>query len=169
MQENAIKIRTEHLNLWFGKKKVLNDINLKIKKNMITSIMGPSGCGKSTLIRTFNRMNDIIEECKITGAVYLDGLNLYADDVDVVHIRRRVGMVFQKPNPFPKSVYENIAFGPKIHGIRDASRLDDIVKSSLKKAALWDEVKDGLTDSAMALSGGQQQRLCIARTLATNP
>ena len=164
-----MKIRAERLNLWFGKKKILNDINIGIERNMVTSIMGPSGCGKSTLIRTFNRMNDIIEDCKITGAVYLDRLNLYGEDVDVVGIRRLVGMVFQRPNPFPKSVYENIAFGPKIHGIRDKSRLDKIVESSLKKAALWDEIKNGLDESAMALSGGQQQRLCIARTLATNP
>ena len=163
------KIETRNLNLWFGKKHILKDINLKITRNTITSIMGPSGCGKSTLIRTFDRMNDIIETCRIEGEVYLDGINIYDDKVDVVEIRRRVGMVFQKPNPFPKTVYENVAFGPKIHGTQDTSKLDDIVKSSLQQAALWDEVKDTLNDSAMNLSGGQQQRLCIARTLAVNP
>ncbi|MEM4245958.1 MAG: phosphate ABC transporter ATP-binding protein PstB [Candidatus Bathyarchaeia archaeon] len=166
---DSVKIWTENLNLWFGNKHVLRDINLGIVKNRVTSIMGPSGCGKSTLIRTFNRMNDIIEGCRVKGAVYLDGTNLYDDSVDVVEVRRRVGMVFQKPNPFPKSVYENVAFGPKIHGIKDRSRLDEIVESSLRKAALWDEVKDGLDESALSLSGGQQQRLCIARALAINP
>jgi phosphate transport system ATP-binding protein len=169
MKAQDAKIETRNLNLWFGKKHILKDINLKLTRNTVTSIMGPSGCGKSTLIRTFDRMNDIIETCKIEGEVYLDGINIYDDKVDVVEIRRRVGMVFQKPNPFPKTVYENVAFGPKIHGTQDKSKLDDVVKSSLQQAALWDEVKDNLNDSAMNLSGGQQQRLCIARTLAVNP
>jgi phosphate transport system ATP-binding protein len=169
MKVQDAKIETRNLNLWFGKKHILKDINLKITRNTVTSIMGPSGCGKSTLIRTFDRMNDIIENCKIEGEVYLDGINIYDDKIDVVEIRRRVGMVFQKPNPFPKTVYENVAFGPKIHDTQDKIKLDDIVKSSLQQAALWDEVKDNLNDSAMNLSGGQQQRLCIARTLAVNP
>jgi phosphate transport system ATP-binding protein len=169
MKVQDAKIETRNLNLWFGKKHILKDINLKITRNTVTSIMGPSGCGKSTLIRTFDRMNDIIETCKIEGEVYLDGINIYDDKVDVVEIRRRVGMVFQKPNPFPKTVYENVAFGPKIHGTQDKTKLDNVVKASLQQAALWNEVKDNLNDSAMNLSGGQQQRLCIARTLAVNP
>ncbi|WP_455277636.1 phosphate ABC transporter ATP-binding protein PstB [[Eubacterium] cellulosolvens] len=165
----SIKIATEGLNLWFSDKHILKDINLKIKNTTVTSIMGPSGCGKSTLIRTFNRMNDIIDNCRIEGAVYIDKTNIYDIKIDMIDLRRRVGMVFQKPNPFPKSIYENVAFGPKIHGTKDKSKLKKIVESSLKKAALWDETKDRLNESAMKLSGGQQQRLCIARSLATNP
>jgi phosphate transport system ATP-binding protein len=168
--DDNIKIATEKLNLWFGNKHVLKNIDLQIEKNKVTSIMGPSGCGKSTLIRTFNRMNDIIEECKIEGAVYIDKFNIYDDNkVDLVDLRRRIGMVFQKPNPFPKSIYDNVIFGPRIHGNKNKSELNRIVESSLKIAALWDETKDRLNESAMNLSGGQQQRLCIARALATNP
>jgi len=169
MQKHPLKIRVEKLSLWFGTKHILKSIDLGIGKNSVTSIMGPSGCGKSTLIRTFNRMNDLVENCRIEGAVILDDTNIYDSSVDVVEIRRKVGMVFQKPNPFPKSVYENVAFGPRIHGFREKSKLDEIVETSLGRAALLDEVKDGLDDSALDLSGGQQQRLCIARALAINP
>jgi phosphate transport system ATP-binding protein len=163
------KIMVEKLNLWFGSKHILKSIDLGIDSNSVTSIMGPSGCGKSTLIRTFNRMNDLVENCRIEGAVILDDENIYDSKVDVVEIRRKVGMVFQKPNPFPKSVYENVAFGPRIHGVQEKSKLDGIVEFSLSRAALWEEVKDRLHDSALDLSGGQQQRLCIARALAINP
>ena len=166
-EKRPCKIRVEKLNLWFGSKHILKSIDLGIDGNSVTSIMGPSGCGKSTLIRTFNRMNDLVENCRIEGAVILDNTNIYDPSADVVEIRRKVGMVFQKPNPFPKSVYENVAFGPRIHGVRE--KLDEIVETSLSRAALWDEVKDGLDDSALDLSGGQQQRLCIARALAINP
>ena len=165
----SIKIETDGLNLWFSDKRILKEINLKIRNTTVTSIMGPSGCGKSTLIRTFNRMNDIIENCRIEGTVYIDGKDIYDNKTDTIDLRRRVGMVFQKPNPFPKSIYENVAFGPKIHGTKVNSKLKEIVELSLKKAALWDETKDRLNESAMKLSGGQQQRLCIARSLATNP
>jgi len=169
MEDHRAKIKTEKLNLWFGSKHVLKDISLGISENCVTSIMGPSGCGKSTLIRTFNRMNDLVETCRIEGKVYLDNKNIFDSNVDVVEIRKKTGMVFQKPNPFPKSVYENVAFGPKIHGTKDKSQLDEIVESSLKKSGLWEEVEDRLNDSALDLSGGQQQRLCIARALSINP
>ena len=162
-------IKTENLNLWYGDKQALFDINIGIKRNKITALIGPSGCGKSTLIRCFNRMNDIIDGCRIKGKVIFDGINIYQEDIDVVEIRKKIGMVFQKPNPFPKSIYENVAYGPKIHGIRDKKELDEIVERSLKAAALWDEVKDRLHESALSLSGGQQQRLCIARALAVEP
>ena len=168
-EKRPCKIMVEKLNLWFGSKHILKSIDLGIDGNSVTSIMGPSGCGKSTLIRTFNRMNDLVESCRIEGAVILDDENIYDSKVDVVEIRRKVGMVFQKPNPFPKSVYENVAFGPRIHGVQEKSKLDGIVEFSLSRAALWEEVKDRLHDSALDLSGGQQQRLCIARALAINP
>ncbi|RLF44596.1 MAG: phosphate ABC transporter ATP-binding protein [Thermoplasmata archaeon] len=162
-------IKTENLNLWYGDKQALFDINIGIKRNKITALIGPSGCGKSTLIRCFNRMNDIIDGCRIKGKVIFDGINIYQEDIDVVEIRKKIGMVFQKPNPFPKSIYENVAYGPRIHGMRDKKELDEIVERSLKAAALWDEVKDRLHESALSLSGGQQQRLCIARALAIEP
>jgi len=162
-------ITAERLNLWYGKKHALIDITVKIPRHRVTALIGPSGCGKSTLIRCFNRMNDIIDGCKIEGKVMLDGEDIYAPHVDVVTLRRRVGMVFQKPNPFPKSIYENVAYGPRVNGINDPDKLDRIVLKSLKDAWLWDEVKDRLDDSAMCLSGGQQQRLCIARALAVEP
>jgi len=162
-------IKTENLNLWYGDKQALFDININIKRNKITALIGPSGCGKSTLIRCFNRMNDIIDGCRIKGKVIFDGINIYQEDIDVVEIRKKIGMVFQKPNPFPKSIYENVAYGPRIHGMRDKKELDEIVERSLKAAALWDEVKDRLHESALSLSGGQQQRLCIARALAVEP
>ena len=162
-------IKTENLNLWYGDKQALFDININIKRNKITALIGPSGCGKSTLIRCFNRMNDIIDGCRIKGKVIFDGINIYQEDIDVVEIRKKIGMVFQKPNPFPKSIYENVAYGPRIHGMRDKKELDEIVERSLKAAALWDEVKDRLHETALSLSGGQQQRLCIARALAVEP
>lgn len=162
-------IKTENLNLWYGDKQALFDININIKRNKITALIGPSGCGKSTLIRCFNRMNDIIDGCRIKGKVIFNGVNIYQEDIDVVEIRKKIGMVFQKPNPFPKSIYENVAYGPRIHGMRDKKELDEIVERSLKAAALWDEVKDRLHESALSLSGGQQQRLCIARALAVEP
>ncbi|MBN1358112.1 phosphate ABC transporter ATP-binding protein [Candidatus Bathyarchaeota archaeon] len=163
------KVETKNLNLWFKDNHVLKDINLTIKENAVTAVMGPSGCGKSTLIRAMNRMNDVISGCRVTGEVYVDGKNVYEDGTNVYDLRRKVGMVFQRPNPFPKSIYENVAFGPKIHKIASGKKLDEIVEKSLRGAALWDEVKDRLNDSAFSLSGGQQQRLCIARALAVEP
>jgi phosphate transport system ATP-binding protein len=148
---------------------VLKDVNLAIKENAVTAVMGPSGCGKSTLIRAMNRMNDVISGCRVTGEVYVDGKNVYEDGTNVYDLRRRVGMVFQRPNPFPKSIFENVAFGPKIHKIASGKKLEETVETSLRGAALWDEVKDRLNDSAFSLSGGQQQRLCIARALAVEP
>ena len=163
------KIRTKALSLWFGRKQVLDNVGLDILENSITAIMGPSGCGKSTLIRVLNRMNDIISGCNITGSVLLDGEDIYSPSVDVVTLRMRVGMVFQKPNPFPKSIYDNVAFGPRIQRHIGKNEMDKVVEESLRGAALWDEVKDRLKDSALDLSGGQQQRLCIARALAVKP
>jgi phosphate transport system ATP-binding protein len=162
-------IKTEHLNLWYGEKQALEDINISIKPNKITALIGPSGCGKSTLIRCFNRMNDLVHNCKISGHVLFDGKDIYGSDADAVEVRKKIGMVFQKPNPFPKSIYENIAYGPRVQGITNKKILDDIVEKSLINAALLDEVKDRLQESAMGLSGGQQQRLCIARSLAIEP
>jgi phosphate transport system ATP-binding protein len=163
------KVETKNLNLWFKDNHVLKDVNLVIKENAVTAVMGPSGCGKSTLIRTMNRMNDIIRGCRITGEVYVDGKNIYEDGTNVYDLRRRIGMVFQKPNPFPKSIFENVAFGPKIHKIASGKKLNELVEKSLREGALWDEVKDRLNDNAFSLSGGQQQRLCIARALAVEP
>jgi len=162
-------ISTEKLNLWYGDSQALKEITMDVANNMVTALIGPSGCGKSTLIRCFNRMNDLVDRCRIEGAINYHGENIYAANADPVEIRRRIGMVFQKPNPFPKSVYDNVAYGPRIHGISNSGKLDVIVERSLKNAALWDEVKDRLNESAMGLSGGQQQRLCIARTLAVEP
>jgi phosphate transport system ATP-binding protein len=162
-------IKTESLNLWYGEKQALRNVSMEFPASRVTALIGPSGCGKSTLIRCFNRMNDLVNTCRVEGAVRFHNENIYANGADVVALRKRIGMVFQKPNPFPKTVYENIAYGPRLHGIREKKALDEIVEKSLEKAALWDEVKDRLHDSAMGLSGGQQQRLCIARTIAVEP
>ena len=163
------KISFKEFNLWYGKKHALKNINIDIKNNLVTAIMGPSGCGKSSLLRSINRINDLIPTCRTGGALLIDGENIYDAKVDVDDLRRRVGMVFQKPNPFPKSIYENVAFGPKIHGAEGKEELDAIVEKSLRGAALWDEVKDRLNENAYSLSGGQQQRLCIARALSIEP
>ena len=162
------KIDMEQLNLHYGSFHALKDVNLSIEEGKITAFIGPSGCGKSTLLKTLNRMNDLIPDCRVTGKVTLDGEDIYGD-MDVNLLRRRVGMVFQKPNPFPMSVYDNIAYGPRTHGVRRRAQLDDTVEAALRAAAIWDEVKDRLHKSALGLSGGQQQRLCIARALAVQP
>ena len=161
-------IQTKNLNLFYGKNQALKNINLDVSRNTVTALIGPSGCGKSTFLRTINRMNDLIEDVKIDGEVLFEDKNIYKD-YDEIQLRKRIGMVFQKPNPFPMSIYDNIAYGPRIHGLKDKKELNKIVEKSLKGAALWDEVKDRLNKSAMGLSGGQQQRLCIARTLAVEP
>lgn len=161
-------IETKNLDLYYGTNKALKNINMNINQNEVTALIGPSGCGKSTFLRTLNRMNDLIEGVKVTGEVLFEGKNIY-DDYDEIALRKRVGMVFQKANPFTMSIYDNIAYGPKIHGIKDKKTLDEIVERSLMGAALWDETKDRLKKSALGLSGGQQQRLCIARTLAVSP
>ncbi|RKI48753.1 phosphate ABC transporter ATP-binding protein [Clostridium paraputrificum] len=161
-------IETKNLDLYYGTNKALKNINMNINQNEVTALIGPSGCGKSTFLRTLNRMNDLIEGVKVTGEVLFEGKNIY-DDYDEIALRKRVGMVFQKANPFTMSIYDNIAYGPKIHGIKDKKTLDEIVERSLRGAALWDETKDRLKKSALGLSGGQQQRLCIARTLAVSP
>lgn len=162
------KFSTENLDLYYGNFHALKGISLQIPEKQITAFIGPSGCGKSTFLKTLNRMNDLVEGCKITGSVKLDGQDIYSG-MDVCLLRKRVGMVFQKPNPFPMSIYDNIAFGPRTHGIRSKSQLDDIVEKSLRDAAIWEEVKDRLKKSALGLSGGQQQRICIARAMAVNP
>ncbi len=162
------KFTIENLNLYYGAFHALKDINMKIPAKNITAFIGPSGCGKSTLLKTLNRMNDIVQSCRVSGKVLLDGEDIYGD-TDVNKLRRRVGMVFQKPNPFAMSIYDNVAYGPRTHGVKNRSELDETVESSLKSAALWDEVKDRLRKSALGLSGGQQQRLCIARALAVVP
>lgn len=162
-------LEARNLNLWFGDAHILEEVSMSIRRNRVTALIGPSGCGKSTLLRCFNRMNDLIDRTKITGDVTFEAGNIYAPGTDVVLLRKRIGMVFQKPNPFPKSVYENVAYGPRVHGIKDRKELDRIVEKSLKDAALWEEVRDRLNNSALGLSGGQQQRLCIARTLAVGP
>jgi phosphate transport system ATP-binding protein len=167
-QEEA-RLITRDLNLHYGPKHALKNINTSLTGNAITALIGPSGCGKSTFLRCLNRMNDLIESVSITGEVLLDGQNLYAKGVDVVALRQRIGMVFQKPNPFSMSIFDNVAFGPRLRGVKNKSELTEIVESSLQGAALWDEVKDELKKNAFSLSGGQQQRLCIARTLATKP
>ena len=161
-------IKTEELNLYYGNVKALKNINIDIEKNKVTALIGPSGCGKSTFLRTLNRMNDLIDSVKIEGSVYYEGKDIYKD-YDVIDLRKKIGMVFQNPNPFPMSIYDNIAYGPRIHGIKTKEKLDQIVEKSLKGAALWEEVKDRLKKNALGLSGGQQQRLCIARTLAVEP
>jgi phosphate transport system ATP-binding protein len=163
------KVDIRNLNVWFREKQVLKDVDLAIKENAVTAIMGPSGCGKTTLIRSINRMNDIISGSRTSGEILIDGVNIYDRDTSVYELRRKVGMVFQKPNPFPKSIFENVAFGLKIHKMASEKKLRDLVERSLVEAALWEEVKDRLNDSAFSLSGGQQQRLCIARALAVEP
>jgi phosphate transport system ATP-binding protein len=163
------KIITRNLNFYYGEKQALTDITLDVFRNRVTAFIGPSGCGKSTFLRTLNRMNDLIDKVRIDGLVEIDGLNIYDKNIDVVQLRKRIGMVFQKSNPFPKSIYDNIAYGPRVNGIHEKRKLDEVVEESLKRAAIWDEVKDRLKDSAMGLSGGQQQRVCIARCLAVNP
>ena len=162
------KFEVENLNLHYGNFHALKDINMKIEEHEITAFIGPSGCGKSTFLKTLNRMNDLVENVKIEGNIHLDGAGIF-QDLDAISLRHRVGMVFQQPNPFPKSVYDNVAYGPRIFGIRKKSQLDEIVERSLRQAAIWDELKDRLNKSALGLSGGQQQRLCIARTLAVEP
>ena len=163
------KIVIEHLNLWYGSFQALKDINLRLPANEITAFIGPSGCGKSTLLKSLNRMNDLVEGCRIEGTVTLDGEDIFSRSMDVNLLRKRVGMVFQKPNPFPMSIYDNVAYGLRTHGIRSRVKLDEIVEKSLRGAAIWDEVKDRLKKSALGMSGGQQQRLCIARALAVEP
>mgnify|MGYP000585871723 CR=1 FL=1 len=164
-----IKISAKNLNLYYGENHALKDINMDIKKNAVTALIGPSGCGKSTFLKSLNRMNDLVENVKITGEVTLDNENIYGENVDTTLLRKKIGMVFQQPNPFPMSIYDNIAYGPRIHGIKNKSKLDEIVEESLRGAAIFDEVKDRLKKSALGLSGGQQQRLCIARALAVQP
>lgn len=161
-------IKTENLNLRYGENQALKNINIEIPEKQITALIGPSGCGKSTFLKTLNRMNDLVDDCKIDGSIYINGTNIYKN-TDVNILRKNVGMVFQKPNPFPMSIYDNIAYGPRIHGIKSKFRLDEIVERSLKQAAIWDECKNRLTKSALSMSGGQQQRLCIARALAVEP
>lgn len=165
---SSVKLKVRDLNLHYGAFQALIGINLDIYENSITALIGPSGCGKSTFLRTLNRMNDMVEGVRITGSVELDGEDIYKDQ-DVFGLRKKVGMVFQKPNPFPKSIYDNVAFGPRLHGVNDKNALDEQVEKSLRSAALWDEVKDRLSRNALSLSGGQQQRLCIARALAVEP
>jgi phosphate transport system ATP-binding protein len=167
--ENKEKILVEDLNFYYGKTQALFNINLSVPEKKVTALIGPSGCGKSTFLRTINRMNDIIDNTRISGTLKIDGNNIYDDNIDVVALRKKAGMIFQKSNPFPKSIFENIAYGPRIHGINDKAALTEIVERSLKSSALWDEVKDRLNQNALGLSGGQQQRLCIARALAIEP
>lgn len=166
---NKIKVKVENLNLYYGENHALNDVNMDIQENAVTAFIGPSGCGKSTFLKTLNRMNDLVDGVRIDGKVLLDGEDIYDPSVDTTILRKKVGMVFQQPNPFPMSIYDNIAYGPRVHGIRDKKRLDQIVEESLRGAAIFDEVKDRLKKSAMGLSGGQQQRICIARALAVQP
>ncbi|WP_038323411.1 phosphate ABC transporter ATP-binding protein PstB [Clostridium sp. KNHs216] len=163
------KISIQDLNLFYGDFQALKSVNMEIPRNKVTAFIGPSGCGKSTCLKTINRMNDLIENCKITGKVTIDGEDIYDPRTDVTLLRKRAGMVFQKPNPFPMTLYDNIAYGPRVHGIKNKQKLDEIVEQSLRSAALWEEVKDRLRKSALGLSGGQQQRLCIARALAVEP
>ncbi len=169
MVQKKIKIKIKNLNFFYKKFQALHDISLDIPANNVTALIGPSGCGKSTFLRVLNRMNDLIEGTKVKGQILIDGNNIYEKNIDIVELRKKVGMVFQKPNPFPKSIYNNVAYGPRAHGIKNREKLDQIVEVSLKRAALWGEVKDRLNQSAMGISGGQQQRLCIARALAVNP
>jgi len=164
-----VKIDVRGLNVWLGDNHVLKNIEVGLKPNAVTAVMGPSGCGKTTFIRAINRLNELIEGSRTTGEIYIDGENIYSKETNIYELRRRVGMVFQKINPFPKSIFDNVAFGPRIHGVESEEELQKIVERSLREAALWDEVYDRLKDSALDLSGGQQQRLCIARALAVNP
>ncbi len=166
--ENEI-IQVKHLNFYYGPSQALFDVSMSIPEKRVTALIGPSGCGKSTFIRVLNRMNDIIDNTRVEGKIIINGKNIYQPGTDVVTLRKNVGMVFQKSNPFPKSVYDNVAYGPRLHGLKDRRKLDEVVHRSLERSALWSEVKDRLSDSAMDLSGGQQQRLCVARALAVNP
>lgn len=168
-EDKGIAILVKDLDLWYGDFKALKKINMNIKKGKVTAFIGPSGCGKSTTLKCFNRMNDLVDSCRIEGLIEIEGADIYKKDVDVVNLRRNVGMVFQAPNPFSKSVYDNITYGPKLSGIKDKDTLDGIVEKSLRSAAIWDEVKDKLDQNALSFSGGQQQRICIARTLSVNP
>jgi phosphate transport system ATP-binding protein len=168
-QDMPIQMQTNHLSVFYGSFEAVNDISIDFRKNKVTALIGPSGCGKSTVLRSLNRMNDIIPGTSIKGEIMLEGKNIYSSAFDVVELRRRVGMVFQRPNPFPKSIYDNVAFGPRLTTSMNRTETNELVERCLRQAALWDEVKDRLKDSALALSGGQQQRLCIARALATNP
>ncbi len=169
LEDETICITTDNLNLYYGEKRALHDINLSIPEKKVSAFIGPSGCGKSTLLRCLNRMNDLVDGCRIEGDVLIDGNNIYDKNIDVSELRRRVGMVFQKPNPFPKSIYENVAYGLRLQGVNSRRVIDEIVEKSLRGAALWDEVKDRLHDSALGLSGGQQQRVVIARAIAIEP
>jgi phosphate transport system ATP-binding protein len=169
IEEDNVKIDVTNLNFYYGDTQALFDLNIKIPSNQVTALIGPSGCGKSTFLRTLNRMNDIIDGTRLDGKVLIDGVDIYDNSTDVVLLRKRVGMIFQKSNPFPKSIFDNIAFGPRIHGTKDKKKLRDIVEQSLTSSGLWDEVKDRLNENAMGLSGGQQQRLCIARAMAVEP
>lgn len=168
-KDPAVKMQIKNLSVYYGDFRALADINLTVRANKITAIIGPSGCGKSTLLRSFNRMNDLTPSARVDGGIMLDGENINARGADIVDVRRRVGMVFQRPNPFPKSIYDNVAYGPRLYGVRRKSDLDEIVEKSLSQAALWGEVKDKLHQSGLSISGGQQQRLCIARALAVEP
>ena len=167
--DNKVRIKADKVNFYYGTKQALHDINLEIYQNRVTALIGPSGCGKSTFIRLLNRMNDLIPNARLEGKIVFDGKDVYEETIDVVKIRRQVGMVFQKANPFPKSIFDNVAYGPRLHGVKKRADLEEIVEKSLKDAALWDEVKERLFESALDLSGGQQQRLCIARALAVGP
>lgn len=167
--DEDVKITTEELNFFYGQTQALHNISIKIPQKQVTAFIGPSGCGKSTFLRTLNRMNDIIENSRLTGRIFIDSVDIYKNGIDVVSLRKKVGMVFQKSNPFPKSIFENVAFGPRIHGQKNKGKLEQIVEKSLIQAGLWNEVKDRLEKSALGLSGGQQQRLCIARALAVEP
>lgn len=170
MSNPNAKISAHHVNVWYGAKQAINDVSLDFDSDRVTALIGPSGCGKSTFLRTLNRMNDTVASARVEGDITLDGENIYAPEMDVVQLRARVGMVFQKPNPFPKSIFENVAYGPRIHGLAaNKPQLAEIVEKSLRRAGLWDEVKDRLSESGTALSGGQQQRLCIARAIAVDP
>lgn len=169
VNNNSEKIVVEDVDFYYDDFQALEDVSLTVPANQVTALIGPSGCGKSTFLRTLNRMNDLIEGTQVEGTVLIDGKDIYQEGLDVVSLRKKVGMVFQEPNPFPKSIYENVAYGPKAHGVKDKAELDEIVEKSLKRAALWDEVNDRLDQSAIGISGGQQQRLCIARALAVNP
>lgn len=169
MSERKIKMQVKNMDLYYGDFQALHDVDLDVYENEVTAFIGPSGCGKSTLIKSLNRMNDLIPNCKIKGEITLDGKDIYDKGIDLTKLRKRVGMVFQHPNPFPKSIYDNIAYGPRTHGIKDSNKLDEIVETSLKQAAIWDEVKDHLDRNALSISGGQQQRVCIARAIANEP
>ena len=168
MEQTKSKFSVKDLSLYYGDFKALKNINMEIQENEITAFIGPSGCGKSTFLKTVNRMNDLVDGVRIEGNITLDGVDIYKD-IDVIDLRRRVGMVFQQPNPFPMTIYDNVAYGPRIHGVKKKSQLDDIVERSLRQAAIWDEVKDRLKKNALGVSGGQQQRICIARALAVEP